>query len=319
MTESGTPTGSRTPVTRTDLEAGVGADWESLVLDGIDARQRGDAAAWELGDLACQVQTAYGKRTLENYAGAVGVNFSALQWYSRVAARFEKLTRVSFSSLTWSHFRLVAPKRVLDPESWLEKAQRYGWSVAQLEAALEDALGAETPELPPGVFRVVYADPPWSYDNTGFDTSAEAHYPTMALEAICALEVEERAADDAVLFLWVTNPFLAEGLRVCEAWGFDYKTNLVWVKANTVAGFYARGQHELLYVATRGSCLPKKTFPSVITAERREHSRKPDIVYDIVEAMYDGPYIELFARGERAGWEPWGNEIESGTRIPACS
>jgi len=164
--------------------------------------------------------------------------------------------------------------------------------------------------LPPpqGKYRVIYADPPWQYSNSGFTTSAENQYPTMPTEEIYSLPIKDLADENAVLFLWATNPLLEDALRVCKAWGFEYKTNFVWVKNRHTGGFYCYGQHELLFVAVRGSLLPKQegVRSSVINAPRREHSRKPDEVYSIIEAMYDGPYIELFARNKREGWVGWG-------------
>jgi len=168
----------------------------------------------------------------------------------------------------------------------------------------------EAQELSPpaGKYRVIYADPPWQYNNSSFTTSAERQYPTMSTEEICNLPVKDLADDNAVLFLWVTNPLLEDALKVCKAWGFDYKTNFVWVKNQHTGGFYCFGQHELLFIATKGSMLPKtgSLHSSVVNASRREHSRKPDEFYGIIEAMYDGPYIELFARNKREGWNGWG-------------
>lgn len=166
------------------------------------------------------------------------------------------------------------------------------------------------PALPQGKYSVIYADPPWRYENSGFTTSAENHYPTMSTDEICNLPIKDLAHENAVLFLWVTSPMIKGALTVCEAWGFEYKTNFVWVKDRHMAGFYCYGQHELLFVATRGSMLPKSEGmrSSIIEAPRREHSRKPDEVYDIIESMYDGPYIELFARTKRQNWKGWGLE-----------
>jgi len=120
------------------------------------------------------------------------------------------------------------------------------------------------------------------------------------------------------LFLWVTNPMLADAMQVVEAWGFEYKTNIVWVKTDLVkpgSGFYVRGRHELLFICTRGSFLPlvdvAPPIGSVITAPVQEHSRKPDEAYDIIERLYPGcNYLELFARHTRPGWVAWGDEIE---------
>lgn len=171
-----------------------------------------------------------------------------------------------------------------------------------------------------GRYSVIYGDPPWQYSNTGFATNqsrldggaAAGHYPTMPTEEICALPIAEHTTDDAVCFLWVTNPLLEDGLRVLGAWGFEYKTNLVWVKdRGTYLGFYVNGYHELLLIGTKGSLLPDSANRprSVIESERAEHSRKPDSVYTMIGSMYPGlPCLELFARRSREGWTSWGNE-----------
>lgn len=168
----------------------------------------------------------------------------------------------------------------------------------------------ESLTFPSGKYRVVYADPPWKYRNSGFKGSSEKRYKTMTTQEICCLPVGDIVEEMAVLFLWATNPFVRDALTVCEAWGFHYKTNFVWVKDHHYAGFYNYGQHELLMIATKGSMLPiaGSLRSSVVSSPRREHSRKPDVFYSIIESMYDGPYVELFARSKREGWSGWGDE-----------
>ena len=169
--------------------------------------------------------------------------------------------------------------------------------------------------LPEGIFNVIYADPPWQYDNTGLNGSAENHYRTLSLEELMALNLP--VGDDAVLFLWVTNPMIEDALQLIYAWGFEYKTSMVWVKRNLEkpgVGFYVRGRHELLFICVRGSFLPdqmgKQPVGSVIEADVQEHSRKPDVVYGIIEGLYPrGKYLELFARRARANWTSWGEEL----------
>jgi N6-adenosine-specific RNA methylase IME4 len=135
----------------------------------------------------------------------------------------------------------------------------------------------------------------------------------MSLEEICALPVAHLATDAAVLFLWTTAPHLQDSFQVLAAWGFEYKTNIIWVKDKLGLGYFVRNQHELLVVATRGdmpSPSPANRPPSVINAPRREHSRKPDESYALIEQMYpELPKVELFARQTRTGWATWGNEV----------
>ena len=174
--------------------------------------------------------------------------------------------------------------------------------------------------LPDEVFNVVYADPAWEYNNTGLNGAAEHHYSTMSIEDIYGLpqQLNLRVADNAVLFLWATNPLLLEALECIRRWGFTYKTNLVWVKTELVkpgVGWYVRGRHELLLIATRGSFTPlsERISPpigSVLEAPIQEHSRKPDDVYAIIERLYpECNYVELFARRAREGWTAWGDEV----------
>jgi N6-adenosine-specific RNA methylase IME4 len=170
-------------------------------------------------------------------------------------------------------------------------------------------------------FPVLLADPPWQfkvYDaESGLDSAADAHYPTMPVEEICALPVSELATDDAVLFLWTTAPHLmGEPRQVLDAWGFEYVTNVTWAKDRHGLGYWVRNQHEHLLIARRGNFpapRPDDRPPSIISAPRREHSRKPDEAYALIERMYpELPKIELFARGEaRPGWRVWGNEAPS--------
>ena len=175
--------------------------------------------------------------------------------------------------------------------------------------------------LPEGKYRVIYADPPWRYgvdqhSKKEQDTVLESHYPTMPLDEICALPIRDMAADDCVLFLWATSPLLPQAFEVIKAWGFNYKASYVWDKIKHNVGYYNSVRHELLLIATRGSCLPDKKpegepilIDSVQSIERTEHSRKPEEFRRIIEHMYPtGRKRELFSRIKADGWEGWGNE-----------
>jgi len=174
----------------------------------------------------------------------------------------------------------------------------------------------DPPSLPEGTFDVIYADPPWKY-YLPLRGAPDAHYKTMSAEEICNLEVEgvsihEKIADDAILFLWTTNPQLKIAFKVLEAWGFTYVTNMVWVKDKWGTGYYVRGQHELLLIAKKGKIPPpiEEVRPSsVLHAPVRKHSMKPDEIYGIIETMYPNRrYLELFARKGHKGWVSWGLE-----------
>jgi N6-adenosine-specific RNA methylase IME4/ParB-like chromosome segregation protein Spo0J len=173
-------------------------------------------------------------------------------------------------------------------------------------------LSAAEPTMPSGPFQLIYADPPWQLG--GDPTSAHApenHYSTMPLEEIKELSVP--AGDAAVLLLWVTCGLLPEGLEVMKAWGFCYRSQLVWVKPSPGLGHFVRYQHELLLVGLRGGFPapePELRPASVLTAKRGRHSEKPSETYELIERMYpQASKLELFARKARPGWAAFGNEV----------
>lgn len=172
-------------------------------------------------------------------------------------------------------------------------------------------------------FATILADPPWRFSNRTGKVAPEhgrlKRYPTMALDAICALPVVELAAEASHLYLWVPNALVAEGLEVMKAWGFTYKTNLVWYKVRKDGGpdgrgvgFYFRNVTELVLFGVRGrmrTLAPGRRQVNLFPVRKREHSRKPDELYDIIEACSPGPRLEMFARFARPGWQQWGNEL----------
>lgn len=172
---------------------------------------------------------------------------------------------------------------------------------------------SNTPEMPDKDFDLIYADPPWRYDfSETTNREIENHYDTMQLEDIKNLDVP--ASEDCVLYLWATAPKLQEALEVIEAWGFDYKTHAIWDKKKIGMGYWFRGRHELLLVATKGSPSPPEPgerVDSVFEEERGEHSRKPiEVRRHLVLAHPDKRKIELFSRENHVDWEVWGDEVE---------
>jgi N6-adenosine-specific RNA methylase IME4 len=194
-------------------------------------------------------------------------------------------------------------------------------AIAQ-QAALDRTRSIEFDARALGKFAVIYADPPWRYEHApmgGDNRSIERQYPTMHLDEICALPVGDIANDDSVLFLWATSPKLEECMQVINAWGFEHRTTMVWVKDQIGMGYFARQRHELLLIARRGELPmppPEARPDSVVEAPRMEHSAKPPIFYEIIDRMYPGVRkIELFARGEpRAEWTTWGNQVTDASR-----
>ena len=179
-------------------------------------------------------------------------------------------------------------------------------------------------------YGVILADPPWSYNNSGTRGAAANIYPTMTDADIQALPIGELAAPDCVLLMWATWPKLAEAcIPTIAAWGFDYVTAFPWVKITQVSrdlwgelqiqvpygvGFWARGTSEPLLIAKRGNPKPPPNGFIGLLSPNLSHSRKPESVYEYAEAL-PGPYLELFARRKREGWDSWGNQVSSDIQI----
>ena len=174
-------------------------------------------------------------------------------------------------------------------------------------------------------YNIIYADPPWRYDQKNLSGAAEKHYETLDINDICSLNIEELADKDSVLFIWATFPQLKEAFKVIKAWGFKYKTvAFVWIKQNKSGkgwffglGFWTRGNAEICLLATKGK--PKrlsKRIHQLIISPVMEHSRKPAEVREkIVELVGELPRLELFAREKTDGWDVWGNEVKNDVNI----
>jgi len=174
-------------------------------------------------------------------------------------------------------------------------------------------------------YKTIYADPPWEYkggnkvwfDENGIkhttSRSPIRHYDLMSTNDIINMRewLLPMTEDQAHLWMWCINPLIQDALNVIKEWGFTYINNIVWVKNKIGLGYYFRGQHEILLFARRGKPLERKikNIPSVLFADKQRHSQKPIEFYDIIEKISYGPYIELFARNKRDGWDSWGNEV----------
>jgi N6-adenosine-specific RNA methylase IME4 len=193
-----------------------------------------------------------------------------------------------------------------------------------------NAIGLDLLELAgKRTFATILADPPWRFSNKTGKVAPEhkrlSRYGTMTLDQIMALRVAEIAAERAHLYLWCPNALLPDGFAVMKAWGFSYKSNIVWHKVRKDGGsdgrgvgFYFRNVTELLLFGVRGknarTLAPGRRQVNLMATRKREHSRKPDEQYAIIEACSRGPYLELFARGTREGWVTWGNQADDGYR-----
>lgn len=172
-------------------------------------------------------------------------------------------------------------------------------------------------------FKTIVADPPWQFQNRTGKVAPEHRrlnrYSTMSLDEIKTLPVSNVAEEKSHLYLWIPNALLPEGLQVMSAWGFEYKANIVWEKVRKDGepdgrgvGFYFRNVTELLLFGIKGrsnrTLAPARSQVNLIRTMKREHSRKPDEIFPIIEACSPGPYLEMFARGNREGWTLWGNQ-----------
>jgi len=173
-------------------------------------------------------------------------------------------------------------------------------------------------------YKTILADPPWQFQNRTGKVAPEhkrlSRYSTLSLQEIKEIPVSLVSAEQSHLYLWVPNALLKEGLDVLNAWGFEYKTNIIWHKIRQDGGpdgrgvgFYFRNTTEIILFGIRGklrTLSPGRSQVNIIKTRKREHSRKPDELYELIEKCSPAPYLELFARGQRKGWEQWGNEVE---------
>jgi N6-adenosine-specific RNA methylase IME4 len=193
----------------------------------------------------------------------------------------------------------------------ISKAKREIRRREKLRRVAEIASQTPAPITSLGPFPVLYADPPWRYEHADPTRAIENHYPTMDLDEIKALKVP--ACDNSILFLWTPNPMLQKAIEVMNAWGFDYRTCMAWVKPGIGMGWWVRQQHEQLLIGVRGDLRcpdPEDRPSSVVMAPRTEHSVKPPEFYSLIERMYPlASRVELFARAPRDNWARWGNEV----------
>jgi N6-adenosine-specific RNA methylase IME4 len=229
---------------------------------------------------------------------------------------------------TLSHAAEVAPLPKAEQRRYLKKAANEELTRRELRMLIKSEkrpVVLEGQAILEGRYRVLYADFPWQYgDRPPSGSGAQQHYPGMTVEEGCKLPVAAHALDSSVLFFWVTSPMLPQAFPIIEAWGFTYKSSIVWDKVRGIFGHYVRMHHEFLLVATRGSCVPDihQDFPDSVQVIRREgeHSEKPEEFRQIITKLYTrGPYLELFARKPVDGWTTFGNDARLWARegVPA--
>lgn len=249
--------------------------WEVHADRGAELEAKGDGFQWEARD---EYLAALADSTVRAVAERVGKSKSHIGYLSTMV---DKAT-AALEGLSFAE----CYRRVKRPE--LVPSREPG-------------------PLPIGAYRTIVADPPWRYGNSATRGAAEDHYETLTLEAICDLDIP--AADDAHLYLWTTNAFLRDAFDVVDAWGFIYKTCLTWVKPQIGMGNYFRNSTEHVLFGLKGK-LPteRNDVPTSFEDRRGKHSAKPDSFLDLVETCSPGPYLEMFARRRRMGWDVWGAE-----------
>lgn len=306
---------------------------ETWASAGVALGQMERAVGWWIGDWWIHGEHLYGDRVaIVRHPEWRGPSFETCMNYGSVSRAFETSRRREVLS-----FSLHMEVCKLPPEDWdtkldecVDRAKNGGKTstrdIRQIvkrdrRATREHDLGEKTRRANERLdaekkYGVLYADPPWRFEprsrETGMDRSPDNHYPTMTLPEI--LSVPAPAADDCVLFLWATVPMLREALQVMDAWGFEYKSHIVWRKDRAGTGYWVRCQHELLLIGTRGA--PPAPAPGEQPISCQEfslggHSEKPDDYAWMIEAMFPTlPRLEMFARGPREGWDVHGNESE---------
>jgi N6-adenosine-specific RNA methylase IME4 len=281
-----------------------------------------DAGGWWMADwLKLGEDHPEWAELIDAKIGADEISENTKRDYLHLAHKFPAPARIK--GVTISHYQAVQGLEPSDRQKLLErvKDENLTRQDTRREARVlkRRTVSSGQAELA-GKFRVIYADPPWNYSDQGVvgDSGTAygktgAHYDSMTTEQLCKMPIEAHTTKNAVLFLWVTSPMLNICWPVIEAWGFTYKTSIVWDKVLHNFGHYVSVRHELLLICTRGSCTPDRPTPmpdSVQTFRRGDvHSQKPEEFRQLIQQLYDGPYLELFARMRTPGWSAWGNQV----------
>lgn len=303
--------------------------WGEVLRNKVESE---DGASWAVADWLVEGAKAHTEEQAKRKACEVTtLGRHAVNQRYQLGTTFPLGTRVPGAS--YSHHRAVASLPLKDALRYLEASVAERLSVKDLVARIyrDKRKAIASLPIPEGIFRVVYADPPWECGGILPHEygPAKNHYPTMSIDEICAMRQRPdfpKTSDNAVLFLWSTVPLLPEALKVLDAWGFEYKSQIVWDKqGNNHWGRYVFVQHELLLIATKGSCTPNGTHVDSTDTERVKlqrsiqtiphgaHSAKPARFRELIDEMYPGgARIELFARGTLPeGWLGWGDEYEA--------
>jgi N6-adenosine-specific RNA methylase IME4 len=241
----------------------------------------------------------YGSRTMARLAKDTGANLSDIYNCVRFAREIPELS-TAVENLSWNEIRHRMLPSISPSPPAMGLSEGDGCTVNDLQTLIDEGK----------TFGTIYADPPWKYGNQGTRGSTDNHYKTMTPDEIAALPIAKLAAGDAHLHLWTTNAFLFDAKAVIEAWGFEYKSCMVWVKSQMGMGNYWRVSHEFLLLGKRGQCkFAVRNQMSWQEHKRMKHSAKPPEFRETIELVSPSPRIELFGREAVDGWTVWGDEI----------
>ena len=283
--------------------------WQNI---GTAISEVNHSLMWIVGDwlLAGESEGYLPHGKLDDAADKFGIEKVTAKDAKYVCGSFERSVRTD--DLTFTHHKVVAGRA--DAPELLQWAVKTKATVKELreEKKRRTRLISGTPAMPVDRFNLILCDPPWKYDFAETDNrKIENQYPTMELEDICALEPP--AASNCLLLMWATAPKMREAFELLDAWGFEYKTHGMWDKQIIGMGYWFRGQHEPLLVATKGDMQPpaqQHRVSSVFSEKRGKHSAKPDCVFEWIEKAFPKhKKCEMFCRVPRKGWSSWGNEL----------
>jgi N6-adenosine-specific RNA methylase IME4 len=282
--------------------AGVIDDTGEMAREFTEARIRCERRG---GELLALMELPVGGRGKSSHDGrglaSLGIRYNQSSRWQRVAA----IPEAEFEAYIADAYR---NEKELTTSGLLKLAKQLAASDKPEPTTNGAGLGHHDDGPTATEFPTIVIDPPWRYDNVATRGAAEDHYPTMTQAEL--LDMEIPAADDAHLYLWVTNSFFEDGFELMRRWGFTYKTCLTWCKPQIGMGNYFRSttEHVLFGVKGRQPTL-RNDVPTHFIADRTKHSAKPESFYDLVESCSPGPYHEMFARRTRFGWSSWGNEM----------
>jgi N6-adenosine-specific RNA methylase IME4 len=281
-------------------------EWQKLYDSLQDVE---DVSNWAIGDAEAHTRPQYGEAAEQLTANWPEHEYPRIRNARWVAEKVELATRVA--NLSWSHHRAVSKLPAEEQRLWLADAATNTWDVHELEQEIRRGKPPrELPEPPDGQYAVIAIDPPWPY---GTEYSAEGRraaspYREMDLEKIAAIALP--AADDCVLWLWTTHAFMRPAFSLLDGWGFQEKAILTWVKDRMGLGAWLRSKSEFCIMAIKGKPQINLTNQTTVLEGRlREHSRKPDEFYAMVESLCLGtPRLDYFSRQRREGWDVYGDE-----------